>query len=59
LGDPDSSEFALIGGNDGWLGSENALDQIPLWRSGQYIKMPLRTASVAREFPVVTKLSPN
>ena len=52
-------EFALVGGNDGWLGSENMLDQIPLWRNGQYIKMPLRPETVAREFSVVTQLSPN
>jgi penicillin amidase len=58
LGDPDSSEFALVGGNDGWLGSANALDQIPLWRSGQYIKMPLTPPSVMREFPIVTRLTP-
>ena len=58
MGDPDSSEFALVGGNDGWLGSANQLDQIPLWRNGQYIKMPLRPEAVAREFPVVTQLTP-
>ena len=59
MGDPDSSAFALMGGNDGWLGSENALDQIPLWRNGQYIKIPLKPATVAREFPIVTQLNPN
>jgi acyl-homoserine lactone acylase PvdQ len=59
MGDPDSSEFALMGGNDGWLGSENALDQMPLWRNGRYIKMPLKPATVAREFPIVTQLNPN
>lgn len=58
LGDPDSSEFAMVGGNDGWLGSENALDQIPLWLQGKYIKMPLTPPAVAREFPVVTRLTP-
>lgn len=58
LGDPDSSEFVMIGGNDGWLGSENALDQIPLWLEGRYIKMPLTPPAVAREFPVVTRLTP-
>jgi penicillin amidase len=58
MGDPDSSEFVLIGGNDGWLGSENALDEVPLWLSGQYVKMPLRPESVAREFPIVTVLKP-
>lgn len=58
MGDPDSSEFVLIGGNDGWIGSENALDQVPLWLKGDYIRMPLRPETVAREFPVVTTLSP-
>ena len=58
MGDPDSSEFVLIGGNDGWLGSENALDEVPLWLSGQYIKMPMRPESVAREFPFVVVLKP-
>ncbi len=58
MGDPDSSEFALIGGNDGWIGSENALDQVPLWLKGEYIRMPLRPETVAREFPVVMTLNP-
>jgi len=58
MGDPDSSEFVLIGGNDGWLGSADALDEVPLWRSGQYVKMPLRPETVAREFPVTTVLNP-
>jgi penicillin amidase len=57
MGDPDSSEFALIGGNDGWIGSENALDQVPLWLKGEYIRMPLRPETVAREFPTVMTLS--
>jgi penicillin amidase len=58
MGDPDSSEFALIGGNDGWIGSENALDQVPLWLKGEYIRMPLRPETVAREFPTVMTLNP-
>ena len=58
MGDPDSSEFALIGGNDGWIGSENALDQVPLWLKGEYIRMPLRPETVAREFPIVTVINP-
>ena|SRR5215471_5008709 len=58
MGDPDSSEFVLIGGNDGWLGSANALDEVPLWLKGEYVKMPLRPEAVAREFPVVTVLNP-
>ena len=57
MGDPDSSEFALVGGNDGWIGSENQLDQVPLWLKGEYIRMPLRPEAVAREFPTVMTLS--
>jgi penicillin amidase len=58
MGDPDSSEFVLIGGNDGWVGSENSLDQVPLWLKGEYIRMPLRPETVAREFPILTVLGP-
>jgi penicillin amidase len=58
MGDPDANDFVLIGGNDGWLGSQNALDQVPLWLRGDYIRMPLRPDSVARDFPVVTILDP-
>ena len=53
-----ADQFVLIGGNDGWIGSENALDQVPLWLKGEYIRMPLRPETVAREFPVVTVLGP-
>jgi penicillin amidase len=59
MGDPDASWFVLLGGNDGWPGSENALDQLPHWRSGRMIGMPLRPEAVAREFPLVTNLTPD
>ncbi|NWH09329.1 MAG: penicillin acylase family protein [Alphaproteobacteria bacterium] len=58
MGDLDANYFVLLGGNDGWLGSLNALDQVDLWREGQYIRMPLRPETVAQEFPDVTVLSP-
>jgi penicillin amidase len=58
MGDLDANEFVLIGGNDGRLGSENALDQVPLWLKGEYIRMPLRPESVARDFPLVIVLAP-
>jgi penicillin amidase len=59
MGDPDSSQFVLIGGNDGWLGSANALDQVPLWLNGDYIRIPLTPERVAKEFPLVTVLKPD
>lgn len=58
LSDPDANWFVLLGGQDGWLGSANFLDQVPLWRAGQYLRMPLRAETVAREFPVVMELLP-
>ncbi|MDR6292301.1 penicillin amidase [Inquilinus ginsengisoli] len=56
LSDPDASWVTLFGGQDGWLGSANAADQIPLWRQGRSIRLPLRPETVAREFPTVLRL---
>jgi penicillin G amidase len=58
LSDPDANWFVLFGGQDGWLGSAAFADQIPLWREGRSIRLPLRPATVAAEFPRVTVLSP-
>jgi penicillin amidase len=58
LSDPDENYFVLLGGQDGWLGSTTWLDQLELWRAGQYIKMPLRPKSVRQAFPHVTVLRP-
>ena len=32
MSDLDANWFALLGGNDGWLGSANFCDHLPLWR---------------------------
>lgn len=58
LADPDANWFVLFGGQDGWLGSTAFADQVPLWREGRAIRMPLRPETVAAEFPRVTVLSP-
>ncbi len=58
LSDPDSNWFVLFGGQDGWLGSAAFADQVPLWREGRSIRVPLRPATVAAEFPRATVLSP-
>ncbi|MBL6454690.1 penicillin acylase family protein [Belnapia sp. T6] len=58
LSDPDHNWFTLFGGQDGWLGSAAFADQIPLWREGRSIRLPLRPATVAAEFPLVTELRP-
>jgi penicillin amidase len=58
LADPDQNHFVLLGGQDGWLGSDTWLDQLPLWRAGEYIQMPLSEAAVNLAFPLVTRHRP-
>ena len=58
MADPDENYFVLLGGQDGWIGSPNFADQVPLWREGGYVRVPLRPESVAARFPIVTKLNP-
>lgn len=59
LADPDSNHFVLLGGQDGWLGSKNFLDQVPLWREGRTIRVPLRPETVEAEFSRVMRLEPS
>ncbi|MDZ3838686.1 MAG: penicillin acylase family protein [Rhodospirillales bacterium] len=49
--DPDRNLFVLLGGQDGWLSSSTFLDQVPLWRDGEYIELPLRLETVRARFP--------
>ena len=58
LSDPDANWFVLLGGQDGWLGSTTLLDQTELFRTGAYIRMPLRPETVRSEFPILTALTP-
>jgi penicillin amidase len=58
LSDIDFNYFVLLGGQDGWFGSTTFADQIPLWRRGEYIQVPLQPEAVGRAFPFVTELIP-
>jgi penicillin amidase len=58
LSDPDGTRAVLLGGQDGWLGSDAFLDQVEVWRRGQYIPLPLRAERVRRECPFRTVLRP-
>ncbi|UCE06682.1 MAG: penicillin acylase family protein, partial [bacterium] len=58
LRDPDENYFVLLGGQDGWLGSEHFVDQVPLWLKGEYIQIPLRIESVRESFPHQMQLQP-
>lgn len=56
--DPDRNLFVLLGGQDGWLNSTTFLDQVPLWREGQYIELPLQMETVRARFPRTMTLEP-
>lgn len=58
MSDPDGAHLLLLGGQDGWFGSMSFADQVPLWRRGAYIRMPLGPEMVRDSFPFVTTLSP-
>ena len=42
LSDMDLNYFVLLGGQDGWISSSTFLDQVSLWRVGDYVQLPLR-----------------
>ncbi len=42
--------FVMLGGNDGWLKNESMTDQVPLWREGRYLKIPLSLDKITSEF---------
>lgn len=58
LSDPDANHFALLGGQDGWLLSENSLDLWAKWRRREYVRIPLSPGAVAEAFPFVLELKP-
>jgi penicillin amidase len=58
MADLDANYFVLLGGQDGWLGSANFYDQVPLWRQGAYIGVPLLESSIVPRFTQETVLRP-
>ncbi|HYZ20775.1 MAG TPA: penicillin acylase family protein [Rhodopila sp.] len=58
LSDVDANWFALLGGQDGWIGSTTMLDQTELWRQGRYIQTPLRPETINRIYPHRMELHP-
>ncbi len=59
MSDPDANFMALLGGQDGWFGSENFDDLTPLWRRGAYVQLPLRAEAVRARHRHVTTLRPD
>lgn len=58
MAEPDANLFVLFGGQDGWLGSANYADQLPLWREGRFVRVPLTADGVAAAFPHRQELRP-
>jgi len=58
MADLDSNWFALIGGNDGWINSENFLDQIEAFRTSTPIRFPMRPETVRAQFGHTIVLNP-
>lgn len=53
---PDENYFLLFGGQDGWLNSQDFMDQAKMWRQGRYIYVPLRLNAVAQWASYTTEL---
>ena len=58
LGDADENYFSLVGGQDGFWGSENYLDLYRLWQLDEYVRLPLRLESITQQFNHQMQLRP-
>jgi penicillin amidase len=58
LSDPDAHWIALMGGQDGWMGSENFLDMVPMWRSGELVRVPMTLEAVRAGAVATTRIEP-
>ena len=56
MSDPDANWFVLLGGQDGWFNSSTMMDQWALWRSGDYVRVPLTPSEVRATFPYALAL---
>jgi len=59
LKDPNENYFVLLGGQDGWLGSPNLVDQVPLWLAAKYLKIPLELTAIRASFSYQIHLTNN
>ena len=50
MADPDENYFSLVGGQDGFWGSENYLDLYHQWRDDRYVRLPLTLDSIRKQF---------
>jgi len=58
MGTLDDNRVVLLGGQDGWLGSDRLLDQTPLWLEGRTIPLPLSVEGQASRAVRTLRLNP-
>jgi penicillin amidase len=58
LADPDGNYVVILAGQDGWLGSENFLDQADAWREGRLYRVPMTLPAVRAQAVKQTTLTP-
>ena len=58
LSSPDETYAVILGGQDGWLGSDTSIDQLELWCRGDAIRLPLQAETAAAEFRRIVTLEP-
>lgn len=56
MADIDANYFVLVGGQDGFPGSANFMDQSALFVQGEYVQMPLSDEKITELFPYQTVL---
>ncbi|MEM8757379.1 MAG: penicillin acylase family protein [Planctomycetota bacterium] len=58
MGTQDDNRVVLLGGQDGWIGSDRMLDMVPLWSGGRYVPLPLTREGQASRRVRETVLEP-
>lgn len=58
LSDPDGTFAVLLGGQDGWPGSQSMIDMVGRFRSGDSVALPVSEAALSRDFSHTTIIRP-
>ena len=58
MSSPDENYFALLGGQDGYFGSDNYLDMAEKWKKGEFIKVPMSLDKIEKQFQYKLELKP-
>lgn len=58
MGTDDDNRVVLLGGQDGWIGSDRLTDMVPLWLGGRFVPLPLSADGQASRSQRRTSLSP-